>query len=74
MRIMGVECFVVSFGPQDKRVCVFVELVELVSSWQGVDKALPLPDPVVQLPFLSAQKSCRDILATARVIAQSGQR
>jgi len=65
---------VLGLGPQDKRVCVFVELVELATSWWGMSLAMPLPDPVVQLLLVGTHKSCQDTLATARVIAQSGQR
>lgn len=57
-----------------KGVCVFVELVATATSRQGVDLAEPLPDPLVHLPLLSTHKSCQDTLATARVIAQTGQR
>lgn len=55
-------------------MCVFVKLVATATSQQGVDFAEPLPDPVVRLPLLSTHKSCQDVLAAARVIAQTGQR
>lgn len=70
---MGVECFVLSSGPRDKGVCVCV-FVERPRHGRGSDLAEPLPDPLVHLPLLSTHKSCQDTLATARVIAQTGQR
>lgn len=57
-----------------KGVCVFVELVATATSPRGVDFAEPLPDPVVHMPLLSTHKGCQDTLATARVIAPTGQR
>lgn len=55
-------------------VCVFVELVATATSLWGVDFAEPLPDPVAHMPLLSTHKGCQDTLATARVIAPTGQR